>query len=154
MSYMGTSLPRTLRNTGSPSSSRAWKSDSLATNWHSSITHPWTLMTYLSPDCYYGIIADALQFHRRSERVNLGVGVLVALVPGVGIDGRVDVGDIKKATIVCTHCDCGRVPGTRLGEIDACQYHGFNYMAVARLRTDPVTFCLKSRCRPIRHHRE
>jgi hypothetical protein len=42
--------------------------------------------------------------------------------------------DMKNAVIVYTHGDGGRVLCARPGEIDACQYHGLNYMAAARLR--------------------
>ena len=52
------------------------------------------------------------------------------------------MGDLKFATVRCAYGDCGRVFGACPSEIDACQYHGTNYMAVVRLRTDSVTIGL------------
>jgi hypothetical protein len=52
------------------------------------------------------------------------------------------MGDMKNVAIVCASGDGGRVLGARPSEIDACQYHGLNYMAVARSRANPVTIGL------------
>ena len=52
------------------------------------------------------------------------------------------MGDLKGVAIVCTEGDGGWILCARPSEIDACQYHGFNYMAVVRFWGGSVTFRL------------